>query len=97
MAVIRGRSISSFGQMFPSISGAGEAVVVSAGKVWLSINQENILDSSFDTNWLEEPKAMILGRFPYTFPILLSPSTLLRARQDEKLGVSEDEKLEVRE
>jgi len=95
MAVIRGRSISSFGQMFPSISGAGEAVVV--GKVWLSINQENILDSSFDTNWLEEPKAMILGRFPYTFPILLSPSTLLRARQDEKLGVSEDEKLEVRE
>ena len=95
MAVIRGRSISSFGQMFPSISGAGEAVPV--GKVWLSSNQENILDSSFDTNWLEEPKAMILGRFPYTFPILLSPSTVLRARQDEKLGVSEDEKLEVRE
>jgi len=89
MTVIRGRSISSFGQMFPSISGAGEAVVVSGGKVWLSINQENILDSSFDTNWLEEPSSMKLGRFPYTFPMILSPDAVLEIRQDEKLEVRE--------
>jgi len=88
MAVIRGRSISSFGQMFPSISGAGEAAV-SAGKIWLSINQENILDSSFDANWLEEPLSMKLGRFPYTFPMILSPDAVLEVRQDEKLEVRE--------
>jgi len=78
MAVVRGHSISSFGQMFPSISGAGEAVV-SAGKVWLELSQDAKMEYS------------ILKRgFPYVFPFSLTELPVwLRSREDEKLEVRE--------